>query len=167
MKKTKQLAVNQYITLEEFQHNSGMAISTIKKNIAKIPGIEKIGKDNYRVLRGTRYPANLRRFKSNNFGKKRYQLLKAIYENKYIDEKMLMCDKTQFEDFINELLEAKLINKNKLFNNFGANRYDTTNFGDFTFERIKAEKANKHILIVAEAIGTATGTALACYNKTA
>ena len=101
MGNNKKTSSKKYISLEDFHNISNISLNTIKRNVERIPGIEK-EKESFRVLRGTRYPANMRRFKSNEFARKRYQLLKAICEDRYVDEVMLRCDELQFEDFIKE-----------------------------------------------------------------
>ncbi len=60
--------IDKYISLEEFSNICGKSQSTIKKRIHTIPRIEE-NNGTYLVLRGTRYPVNLRRFKANDFEK--------------------------------------------------------------------------------------------------
>lgn len=160
----KNTSSKKYISLEDFHNISNISLNTIKKNIERIPGIEK-EKESFKVLRGTRYPANMRRFKSNEFARKRYQLLKAICEDRYVDEVMLRCDKLQFEDFIKELLKEGYIKQNCLYNDYGANRYDSTPKGDDAFNTIKAKRARQHFLSIAETTGVFCGTAVAYYEN--
>ena len=125
------------ITIEEFVAISGVKKTTIRKNSSKIPGLRYINGE-YEIIKGTRYPGDFHRYKLKNSGERRYVLLKAISEYKYIDHIKLRLYKEQFDALLRELLDAELICENHLFNHFGANAYDCTPHGD---EILKQEKA--------------------------
>ena len=148
-----------YIDFSDFVKLSGKKENTVKKNYAKIPGIDKVGKE-YRVLSGTRYPCDLHRYKLNNSADRRYILLKTISEYKYISHKELQLEEPQFHNMLNELLEAGLICKNGLCNCFGANAYDCTSAGDKVLMKAKHEAIETITLLVAEATGRFVGAAL-------
>lgn len=148
-----------YIDFSDFVKLSGKKENTVKKNHAKIPGIEKVGKE-FRVLSGTRYPCDLHRYKINNSADRRYILLKTISEYKYISHKDLRLEELQFHNMLNELLEAGLICKNGLCNGFGANAYDCTPAGDKVLMKAKHEAIAEITLLVAEATGKFIGAAL-------
>ena len=123
------------ITIEEFSNNAKVKIATIKRRYKEIPGISKIDGE-FVILSGTRYPCR----KNNNLKDsydRRYYLLKAISEYKYIDHNILRIEHKQFIDMLKDLLSAKLIKRNGLSNYYGANAYDCTSKGE---EVLKSKK---------------------------
>lgn len=117
------------ISIEEFAQQCGYKPETIKRNYKEIPGITKEG-SNYVIEYGTRYPFSIKVHKIKNSAEKRYAVLKAISEYKYIDSQMLSVPEESFEFIINDLVERKLIAKNGIDNKRGANGYDCTSLGD-------------------------------------
>lgn len=143
----------EYIEFEEFVNNSNVKEVTIKKNYKRIPGLSKTQKG-FTVISGTRYPYNLRNAKLKDSSSKRYVLLKAISNYRYISHKELKLEQKQFEDMLKELLSAGLIQENNLSNSYGANAYDCTPKGE---EIISAqEKSAKRELL--KAVASITGT---------
>ena len=129
------------ITIEEFVELAGVKERTIRKNKDKIPGLS-YNNGNYDILKGTRYPFNLRSAKLKDYGDRKYYLLKAIDQYQYIDYKKLRLNPEQFEDMLNDLLIAGLVKKNRVGNYYGANGYDITDKGESVLngDRIKAIK---------------------------
>lgn len=145
-----------YIKFDEFVNNSGFKETTIKRKYKQIPGLIKNGKE-FRVISGTRYPYRLRNKKIEDSSSKRYVLLKAISQYKYISHKELRIEHPQFETMLKELISAGLIQKNNLSNTYGANAYDCTPLGDELINH-KEKKARRELLkIIAEVAGTFTG----------
>ena len=145
-----------YIEFDEFVNNSGFKESTIKRNYKRIPGLQKT-KNGYRVVSGTRYPYNLGNTKIEDSASKRYVLLKAISNYKYISHKELRVEHHQFETMLRELLSSGLIQRNNLSNTYGANAYDCTPLGDELISH-KDKKAKQELFkTIAETAGTFTG----------
>ena len=145
-----------YIEFDEFVNNSGFKESTIKRNYKQIPGLQKT-KNGFRVLSGTRYPYNLGNTKIEDSASKRYVLLKAISNYKYISHKELRIEYSQFETMLKELISAGLIQRNNLSNTYGANAYDCTPLGDELISH-KDKKSRRELLkIIADVAGTFTG----------
>ena len=145
-----------YIEFDEFINNSGVKESTIKRNYKHIPGLIKNGKE-FRVISGTRYPYNLGNTKIEDSASKRYVLLKAISNYKYISHKELRVEYHQFETMLRELLSSGLIQRNNLSNTYGANAYDCTCLGDKLISH-KDRKAKQELLnMIAETAGAFTG----------
>ena len=118
-----------YVEFDEFVNNSGFKETTIKCKYKQIPGLIKNGKE-FRIISGTRYPYHLRNTKIEDSSSKRYVLLKAISQYKYISHKELRIKHSQFETMLKELFSAGLIQRNNLSNTYGANAYDCTPLGD-------------------------------------
>ena len=145
-----------YIEFDELVNNSGFKESTIKRNYKRIPGLQKT-KNGYRVVSGTRYPYNLGNTKIEDSASKRYVLLKAISNYKYISHKELRVEHHQFETMWIELLSSRLIQRNNLSNTYGANAYDCTPLGDELISH-KDKKAKQELFkTIAETAGTFTG----------
>ncbi|MDP3445199.1 MAG: hypothetical protein Q8T08_20250, partial [Ignavibacteria bacterium] len=72
------------ISINEFLKIVNVKEETIRKNRHKIPGLTW-SEGNYDIIKGTRYPADLHRYKLKNSADRRYLLLKAISEFKYVD----------------------------------------------------------------------------------
>ena len=147
------------ISLEVLSHNANIQVSTIKKRLFKnpssIPGIT-IQNGNYVVLSGTRYPYP-KIAKLDNSEKKRYHLLKAISEYKYIDHWTLRLEQQQFINMLRELLSAGLIEPNHLQNNYGANAYDCTTKGDMVLHMKQFEALKEISRLIAETSGIFVG----------
>lgn len=150
-----------HISFDEFVNYSGCKKGTVIKRCKKneIPGITEKDKE-YLVLSGTRYPYNVRGNKFKNSAKRRYVLLKAISEFKYISHFELKMEKRQFNDMIKEFLEYGLIRENNLSNKFGANPYDCTIEGDELLKR-KDINSKKELADIA---GTFVGATLSAMN---
>ena len=142
----------QYIPFDEFVNIAGVKERTIKKRRGDIPGLT-YENNQFLVLRGTRYPCDLHRYKINDSADRRYVLLKTISEYKYISHTDLHVYQEQFIDLLRELLEADLIKENHLSNHFGANAYDCTEKGDLALKQKKSESAK----VIADMIASATG----------
>lgn len=107
------------VSIEEFIKIANVKKETIKKNRNKIPGLTYENGE-FDIVKGTRYPGDYHRYKLKNSADRRYLLLKAISEYKYIDHIPLQVYPEQFKELLKELLDAKLIKENHLYNNFGA-----------------------------------------------
>ena len=155
-----------YISIEEFIKIAGVKEGTIKRNKYKIPGLS-YEDDEYLIIEGTRYPFKVGLNKMENTNDRRYLLLRAISENKYIDHKILRIYHQQFLTFLAELLEAGLIRENNMQNHYGANYYDCTEKGDRLLiaedkNKIKLEIANEVAKVAATLIGTTIGCIVSC-----
>lgn len=147
---------NNMVSMDEFLAMAGVKLSTVRKNIDKIPGLDyKNGE--FLILNGTRYPFNLRGYKLKNSADRRYVLLKAISEYKYIDSLKLGVYQEQFKSLLKELLEAKLICENGLPNHFGANAYDCTRMGDEVLRLEKSECIHKISELISSPLGHFVG----------
>lgn len=147
-----------YISIEEFIRIAGVKEVTIKRNRDKIPGLSYENGE-YLIIEGTRYPFNIGRNKMKDSNDRRYLLLKAISENKYIDHNTLGIYNQQFEQFLRDLLDANLIRNNGMQNHYGANSYDCTEIGDRILLNKKTAKT-EIAKAIAEVAGTFVGTAL-------
>jgi len=114
--------ISKYITIEEFINQSGLKQETIYKNRNNIPGLKYID-GNYEILEGTRFPFNTRNNKIKNSEDRRYLILKAIGEFRYIDEEKLHISRREFEKMITQLKQARLISENGSHNHYGTNGY--------------------------------------------
>lgn len=139
-----------YISFEEFVRNSGVSERTVRKRYREIPGIELTDSGEFRVLSGTRYPFNMRNCKLEDSADRRYILLKAISQYKYISYDKLKIQKEQFEQLIGDLLGIGLIRRNNLPNDYGANGYDCTMEGIKYLRYVKncKSKVREEILLV-------------------
>lgn len=153
--------LNHNETLEKFCRNNDISVRTVVKNKDKIPGL-LLTDDECRISEGTRYPYNVGRNSLKTIDDKRYVLLKATYNCKYIDHSMLKTDINEFNNIIEELVSAGLLERNGLANRYGANAYRCT-LRCKEFLGFRKRKAIKFIInTMAEAIGTAAG---ACFNQ--
>lgn len=149
----------EYISFNEFVNNTRLAESTIKKRYKEIPGITKT-KDGFQVVSGTRYPCDFHRYKFKNSGDRRYALLKAISQYRYVTHKDLRIEHKQFEDMLRDLLSAGLIQQNNLFNTYGANAYDCTPAGDKLLQRTDKYAKTELVNLIASTAGMFIGTVI-------
>lgn len=112
----------EYITLEDFLNQCGLKEQTIYKNRNKIKGLE-YSNGEYKIPEGTRYPFNIGHNKLKTSEKKRYLILKAIGEYRYIDGKMLHMSSNDFEAMVKQLHRSKLICRTNTKNKYGTNMY--------------------------------------------
>ena len=109
------------MTLSEFAHISNKKEKTIRKNKAKIPGVEEV--DGELIFpAGTRYPYNLRGTRLDSTEKRIVTLLKATSREEYIDHTMLRMEKVRFDSMTDELLREEYLMKNGTNNPYGANQ---------------------------------------------
>lgn len=147
------------VTIDEFLAIAGVTKKTVIKNSAKIPGLT-YENGTFDILKGTRYPGDYHRYRLKNSAEKRYVLLKAISDYKYIDYLKLKVYQEQFVEFLRELLNAGLIKENKLYNNYGANAYDCTTKGDKLLKQTQKEAIEDITKTVSSAIGHFTGAVI-------
>jgi hypothetical protein len=147
------------ISIDEFVRIAGVKESTIRKNKDKIPGLS-YNKGTYSIIDGTRYPCDLHRYKISNSADKRYLLLKAISEYKYISHLDLGLYHPQFVEMIKELLDAGLIQPNNMDNCYGANFYDCTREGDELLRQQKNSAINKISNLIVAAAGKFVGNVI-------
>lgn len=141
------------ISIDEFLTIAGVKLSTVKRKSKEIPGLIYENGE-FDILKGTRYPGDFHRYKLRNSAERRYVLLKAISEYKYIDHSKLRVYQEQFESLLKELLAAGLIVENGLPNHFGANAYDCTKKGD---EILKMDKKTERIRQISELVSSTAG----------
>ncbi len=147
------------VSIEEFIKIANVKKETIKKNRNKIPGLTYENGE-FDIVKGTRYPGDYHRYKLKNSADRRYLLLKAISEYKYIDHIPLQVYPEQFKELLKELLDAKLIKENHLYNNFGANAYDCTRKGDALLRKEKNRAVRELAEMVAKAAGCFIGSVI-------
>ena len=141
------------ISINEFLNVAGVKLNTVKKNSGRIPGL-KYENSEFDILKGTRYPGDFHRYKLTNSADRRYVLLKAISEYKYIDGSALRIYQEQFVSLLKELLDAGLISENGLPNHYGANAYDCTEAGD---EVLRLAKKTESVNTITEMVSSAAG----------
>lgn len=130
------------MTLSEFAHISNKKEKTIRKNKAKIPGVEEV--DGELIFpAGTRYPYNLRGTRLDSTKKRIVTLLKATSREEYIDHTMLRMEKVRFDSMTDELLREGYLKENGTNNPYGANRYDVKR--KYTDNRDAIEKKDSSI----------------------
>lgn len=146
-----------YISFDEFVRNSGVSERTVRKRYREIPGIELTNSGEFRVLSGARYPFNMRNCKLEDSADRRYILLKAISQYKYISCTDIRVEQPQFKRMLYELSKAGLIQRNNLSNTYGANAYDCTIKGGELLQmaKINKKKAKEEMFIlIAKVSGT-------------
>lgn len=144
------------VTIEEFERIAGVKEATIRKNHDKIPGLTY--RDGaYEILSGTRYLCDFSKFKMDDSNQKRYVVLKAISQNKYVSSIDVRLYQEQFENMLKELLSAGLIQPNGVANHYGANAYDCTMLGEEVLKKRKNKCVEELANLVAGAVGTFTG----------
>lgn len=136
-----------YIELSEFAEMVKKKPETILKRKNDIPVIKKFGTEWY-ALTGTRYPCKVKSFKIKCGLDRRYVLLKAIDDYKYVNSKMLGIFPNEFNMMIRDFLNVELIEENYNGNTYGANAYTTTCKGEKIIKKSKttATKIIKSIL---------------------
>ena len=99
----------------------------------------------------------MRNCKLEDSADRRYILLKAISQYKYISCTDIRVEQPQFKRMLYELSKAGLIQRNNLSNTYGANAYDCTIKGG---ELLKMAKINKKkakeemFILIAKVSGT-------------
>lgn len=141
-----------YMTIEEFSRAYNIQVSTVKKNVEKIPGVEYVDLK-WRVLEGTRYFYSVRSKIQNNFDRI-ILILKALNNNQFIDYTMLNCSKHDFDQLITQLAESKLIVKNNSQNTYGTNSFSITRTG---MEYVQYSK-EKTVKLLTELLGRFIGS---------
>lgn len=144
------------IPIDQFAEISHVTVNTVKRNYRKIPGITKEN-GQFRILSGTRYPYPIGKCKIDSSAEKRYILLKAISEYRYVDCYALRIEQPQFINMLRDLIKAGLIEQNNLSNHYGANAYDCTELGAQIAERNKKQAIREMANLVAEVAGHFAG----------
>ena len=140
------------VSIDDFLQIAKVKLSTVKKNRKKIPGLT-YANGKFDIVKGTRYPFDIHRYKIKDSADRRYLLLLAISQYKYIDHLKLGVYQEQFEELLKELLDGGLIKHNHLYNEYGANAYDCTIQGD---EIIKLRK-DEAVKQIAEVLSSCAG----------
>lgn len=146
----------EYMTIEEFSEMVQKKPSTIKARWKDIPGVKKVN-GSFVVMNGTRYPVK-NNFKARNSEERRYHLLRAIYENKYIDATTLGIYQNSFKLLLKDLIDGGYICENGSLNQYGANYYDCTQKGESYFKNYNKKKSKELVAIASEAAGTFVGS---------
>ena len=147
------------ISIEDFLLIAGVKIDTVKRKKDEIPGLTyKNGK--FDIVKGTRYPYSKGNNRLKTSADRRYHLLLATSQYKYIDHLILQVYQEQFEEMIEELLEAGLIKPNHLYNEYGANAYDCTPKGDEILKLGKKEAIGYITELIAKGAGHFVGAVL-------
>lgn len=137
--------------IEILAEKGNVSTKQVKKRWKEIGGVTRI-KGVLCIPEGTRYPMKKPR-KIDTHEEKLYALLKAIDNERYINEDMLMTSKESFNTLIHELLELKWIQYNGSNNEYGANRFDSTLLGS----RIAREKKSAALKEIISAFSGALG----------
>lgn len=145
------------MTVEELSNICNVKCETIQRNISSIPGYRY---EDGSIPNGSRWKYNIRNSKLRNTNDRRYHLLKATDEYKFIDHNMLRMSRDSFNTMIDELVQYGLLTENGTDNYFGANRYDTT----MEYSRIKSDRKKSMIQNIAMFIGTAAGSYTSAVN---
>lgn len=136
------MELKEYISLEDFSKICGISIKQIKKRYQEIPGIIYID-NSFKVLIGTKYPYSMRGIKKQSLDKnnRKYNILKAVSQSKYIDGKMLGLYDYQFSEYVIELCLEGLIKYNEACpNKYAANSFELTSEGELFLNKIKQNK---------------------------
>lgn len=142
--------------IERFAVLSGVKLSTILNNWKKIPGITKTP-FGYSVTEGTRYPYSMRGKRNLNADKKHFYILDAIFNDKYIDQEMLCCERSDFETYLDDLLAQGLIRKRNCVNQYGANGFLTTPKADAIFRNKRVNQFSEYARILGTFSGSFSG----------
>ena len=148
-----------YVSIQKFSEIANVKVESIMRKRSKIPVI--VGcRGKYKVLEGTRYPCAIKRYKLKNTEDKRYALLKAISQEKYINHTMLGLYAQSFRLMLKQLLDARLIIENGMCNQYGANAYDCTALGDEVLRKRKSTAQRQIVELVSSGAGNFVGTVL-------
>lgn len=164
MEKIYEIEGKKYLSLEEFAGISNISEKQIIKRRKEIPVIIKQD-GQFLVLRGARYPMPINRYKVKDEYKRRFILLKAISQTKYIDNKMLGIYQEEFEQMLRDLLQSDLIYENNVGNIYGANAYSCTQAGADLVETNNFARLSKLVNLAAEAGGKFIGEVLSRVYK--
>ncbi len=131
--------------LQPFAERYRLKVATVIRRIQNggIPGIRLIG-SKYTVMDGTRYPYDKRKIKKSfDTKRKRLELLRAIKDDRYIDESILGVEKRDFDAYLQDYLNAGFIEERGCENKYGANNYRTTDVGNRVFDSEKSKMMNQ------------------------
>ncbi len=146
-----------YISLEEYAKQNGVSVNCVKRKHKKHPigGIELDEQTKtYRVLKGTRYPYDLRLLsKQPTTFKSLLTILDALNHSRYIDAMMMKISEDSFQAMMSELLEKNLIKKNNSGNTFGTNGYDITLEGGRELQKGKDQKIETISAVIGNIVG--------------
>lgn len=152
------------VSIDDFLQIAGVKISTVKKKKDEIPGLS-YANGKFDIIKGTRYPFYLHGRKIKDSADRRYLLLLAISQYKYVDHLKLKVYPEQFEALLKELLDGELIKLNHLYNHYGANAYDCTSKGDEILKMKEKDAINYITGIVSSGAGHFVGAVLSeVYN---
>lgn len=141
------------VDVETFASRYGYSEKTIKKNIHRIEGAWKEGQD-YCIPDSARYPYRMGHTSIQTREDKRYVVLRATSEYRYVDEKMLGLSKTSFRTIVDELTSQGLLINNNSNDVHGVNMYDTSSKAD---EMLKGGK-KKAMVEIGKAVAEIGGT---------
>lgn len=143
------LSVSKLMTADDLSRYSSISKTTVIRNRAKIPGYQQNVSDDYLFDPGTRYPFWIGFHSLETTADRRYVLLKAISQYRYISYVELNLHQEQFFTMLEEYAQSGLIAQNvfgKHFGkSFGANGYDCTSAGDFFLEKLEGQKRAQRI----------------------
>ncbi len=154
--------MNDYVSIDTFAKRYGLKSNTVKKNIDKVVGAYY--KDGvYYIPDSCRYPYNLKNIKFKSRNDRKYVILRATSENKFVDNNTVGVSKKSFDLMIGELIRDQLLQYNGTNDKNGANSYDVTDYAD----RVIKEKNNKSSIIneLFIGVGCAVGAAYATYEN--
>ena len=150
------------VSIEEFANRYRLSVNTVKKNFEMIKGAY-ISNGEYIIPDSCRYPFFPKNMNLKTRNDKKYAIIKATHEYKYIDNTIVGISKNSFLLIVKELLESGLITSNGSGDINGLNGYDTT---DHTDEVIRNNsRKNKVINDLFINAGCFVGSAGASYKN--
>ncbi len=159
-----------FCTIEQFARRNNISSRTVKNNFHLIKGAY-IEDNTYYIPEGSRYPFFPKHMNLTTKIDKKYAVLRALFEYRYVDHEIVKVDKPSFKVIVDELLEDGFIKLNGSKNPYGLNMYDIT---DKAYQEIYILKSKRNIikrlfninaLNVAVLAGEAVGAGLATYNE--
>lgn len=145
-----------HTTIEEFARNNDVTAATVKKHYKQIPGIKKIGLDEYMVTPGTRYPLNRRGYTLKTNSDRINVLMTAICLERYISHNELGTNEYEFMNMLHGLEEDGYIEKNEYAINFSsyayANAYKCTERGEKFYNDLKKLKREERNAMISQAL---------------
>ena len=145
-----------YTPIEKFASKNNVSVSTVKKHYKQIPGIRKIGLDEYMVTPGTRYPFNRRGYTLETNSDRVNVLMTAICLKRYISHNELGMDEYEFLKMLNCLEKDGYIKKNDYAINFisyaYANAYDCTKHGEKFYKDLTKQKREARNAMISQAL---------------
>lgn len=152
------------VSIEEFAKRYKLKINTVKKNFHLIKGAY-IKENEYIIFDSCRYPYFKKHLNIKTRDDKKYVILRATYEYKYVDRFTVGMSQSSFKTMVNELKEKGYLIENGSGDTNGLNAYDVSDeVGQIIYEK----KHKKHIIdSLFIRAGMFTGACSATYHNLA